>query len=238
MDTQALRAADRAHVWHPFTQMRAGSREEPPIIERGEGCDALRHRRQRLPRRRLVAVVQRPRPPPPARSTPRCARSSTASRTRRCSGSAHPPAIELAPAAASASRPPGLSRVFYSDNGSTAVEVALKMAFQYWQHARRSRSAPSSSACATSYHGDTLGSVSVGGIDLFHDAVPAAAVRRAAWPSPATPRDMARILAEHGDRDRRGDRRAAGAGRGGHARPPAGLPARGARAVRRATACC
>ncbi|HYU61702.1 MAG TPA: aminotransferase class III-fold pyridoxal phosphate-dependent enzyme, partial [Solirubrobacterales bacterium] len=60
---------------------------------------------------------------------------------------------------------------FYSDSGSAAVEVALKMAFQYWQqrggqHARRT-----SFLCLTdAYHGDTLGSVSVGGIDLFHDA--------------------------------------------------------------------
>ena len=67
--------------------------------------------------------------------------------------------------------PPGLSRVFYSESGSTAVEIALKMAFQYWQqrggqHRRRT----SFVALAEGYHGDTLGSVSVGGIDLFHGA--------------------------------------------------------------------
>jgi adenosylmethionine-8-amino-7-oxononanoate aminotransferase len=67
--------------------------------------------------------------------------------------------------------PPGLSRVFYSESGSTAVEIALKMAFQYWQqrggqHRRRT----SYVSLTGGYHGDTLGSVSVGGIDLFHGA--------------------------------------------------------------------
>ncbi len=65
--------------------------------------------------------------------------------------------------------PPGLSRVFYSDSGSSATEIALKMAFQYWrqrggQHARRTGFVSLRGA----YHGDTLGAVSVGGIDAFH----------------------------------------------------------------------
>ena len=67
--------------------------------------------------------------------------------------------------------PPGLSRVFYSDSGSTATEVALKMAFQYWQqrggqHTRRT----SFVSLRDAYHGDTVGAVSVGGIDMFHAA--------------------------------------------------------------------
>ena len=62
-----------------------------------------------------------------------------------------------------------LSRVFYSDSGSTAVEVALKMAFQYWQQAGKPQPARTKFVCLeNSYHGDTVGSVSVGGIDLFH----------------------------------------------------------------------
>jgi len=83
-------------------------------------------------------------------------------------GLSHAPAIELA-AALVRRAPRGLNRVFYSDNGSTAVEVALKMAFQYWQltgkAGRRKRLFIS---FANAYHGDTLGAVSVGGIDLFH----------------------------------------------------------------------
>lgn len=63
--------------------------------------------------------------------------------------------------------PPGLNKVFYSDDGSTAVEVAIKMAFQYWQH----KGKPDKRkfiALDQAYHGDTVGTVSVGGIDLFH----------------------------------------------------------------------
>ncbi|HNY69836.1 MAG TPA: adenosylmethionine--8-amino-7-oxononanoate transaminase, partial [Syntrophorhabdus sp.] len=63
--------------------------------------------------------------------------------------------------------PKGLSKVFYSDNGSTSVEIALKMAYQYWQQKgekRRKRFI----AFTNAYHGDTIGAVSVGGIDLFH----------------------------------------------------------------------
>jgi adenosylmethionine-8-amino-7-oxononanoate aminotransferase len=56
--------------------------------------------------------------------------------------------------------------VFYSDNGSTAVEIAIKMAYQYWQNTGQNKT--SLVHLSNSYHGDTLGSVSVGGIDLFH----------------------------------------------------------------------
>ena len=62
--------------------------------------------------------------------------------------------------------PPGLTRVFYSDSGSTAVEVALKMAFQWW--AQRGEPRSGFICLENAYHGDTVGSVSVGGIELFH----------------------------------------------------------------------
>src|SRR5436853_4677092 len=81
-------------------------------------------------------------------------------------GLSHRPAIELARRLVEIA-PPGLTRVFYSDSGSTATEIAVKMAFQYWQQqggeaARRTRFV----ALRDSYHGDTIGSVSLGGIDL------------------------------------------------------------------------
>jgi adenosylmethionine-8-amino-7-oxononanoate transaminase len=83
-------------------------------------------------------------------------------------GVSHPPAIDLAKALVRIA-PQGLTKVFYSDNGSTAVEVALKMAFQYWQQrGGRFRRKTRFVAFEESYHGDTLGAVSVGGIDLFH----------------------------------------------------------------------
>jgi len=64
--------------------------------------------------------------------------------------------------------PPGLCKVFYSDNGSTAVEIGIKMAFQYWQHKGKSEKTRFISF-RNAYHGDTIGAVSVGGIDIFHE---------------------------------------------------------------------
>lgn len=83
-------------------------------------------------------------------------------------GLSNPPAIRLARELVRLA-PKGLTRVFYSDNGSTAVEVALKMAVQYWQQ-RRPNAGPKTSFLhlKQAYHGDTLGAVSVGNIELFH----------------------------------------------------------------------
>ncbi len=83
-------------------------------------------------------------------------------------GLTHPAAIQLARRLVDLA-PTGLTRCFYSDSGSTATEIAVKMAFQYWHQrggegARRTRFI----ALRDAYHGDTIGSVSVGGIDLFH----------------------------------------------------------------------
>jgi adenosylmethionine-8-amino-7-oxononanoate aminotransferase len=83
-------------------------------------------------------------------------------------GLSNPPAIQLAKELVEIA-PPGLQKVFYSDSGSTAVEISLKMAFQYWQ--QRSDPKPNKTrflSMTNGYHGDTLGAVSVGGIDLFH----------------------------------------------------------------------
>ena len=112
-------------------------------------------------------------------------------------GLSHPGAAELAARLVEIA-PPGLARVFYSDSGSTAIEIALKMAFQYWQqrggqHARRT----SFVHLRDAYHGDTIGSVSVGGIDLFH-----AAYRPLLFDDPRRRarrrrRDLERVLAAH-----------------------------------------
>src|SRR6185503_14153792 len=80
--------------------------------------------------------------------------------------------------------PKNLSRVFYSDSGSEAVEIALKMAFQYWQqtgHPKKKKFARLGEA----YHGDTLGSVSVGGIQLFHQVYQPLLFETFEIPSPA-----------------------------------------------------
>ena len=85
-------------------------------------------------------------------------------------GLTHPPAADLAARLVEIA-PPGLNRVFYSDSGSTATEIALKMAFQYWQQQGGEPAKRTSYVCLRdAYHGDTIGAVSVGGIDLFHAA--------------------------------------------------------------------
>ncbi len=127
-----------------------------------------RRRRAPLPRRRLLAVVQRPRPSPPRDRRRRVREQLDRVAHSTMLGLSHPGAAELAARLVELA-PPGLTRVFYSDSGSTAVEIALKMAFQYrqqrgGQHARRT----SFVHLRDAYHGDTIGSVSVGGIDLFH----------------------------------------------------------------------
>src|SRR5690349_13750483 len=195
MDTEALRAADRAHVWHPFTQMRGWQSEDAPIIERGEGsllfdtdgnayidgvsslwCNVHGHRHPALD----AAVRDQ---------LDRVAHSTML-------GLSHPPAVELA-AKLLAVAPAGLSRVFYSDSGSTAVEVALKMAFQWWQ--LRGETQRTAFVCLeNAYHGDTVGSVSVGGIELFHSMY--APLLFEAHRARAGDADhLAALLAEHGD---------------------------------------
>ncbi len=111
-------------------------------------------------------------------------------------GLSHPGAAELAARLVELA-PPGLSRVFYSESGSTATEIALKMAFQYQQqrggqHRRRT----SFVHLRDAYHGDTIGSVSVGGIDLFHSTYrPLLFHTHAVEPGDAA--DLERVLAAH-----------------------------------------
>jgi adenosylmethionine-8-amino-7-oxononanoate aminotransferase len=85
-------------------------------------------------------------------------------------GLTHPPATQLAARLVELA-PPGLSRVFYCDSGSAAAEVALKMAFQYWQQRGGQHRRRTAFVCLRdSYHGDTLGAMSVGGIGQFRGA--------------------------------------------------------------------
>ncbi|MCM8775203.1 MAG: adenosylmethionine--8-amino-7-oxononanoate transaminase [Candidatus Omnitrophica bacterium] len=126
-------------------------------------------------------------------------------------GLSNPPAIELAEQLIHRA-PAGLTRVFYSDSGSEAVEVAVKMAFQYWQHRGHPKKVKFA-RLTNAYHGDTLGAVSLGGIDLFHhlfqpllfDTYAVPSPYRYRWPSgddPERVKDealsaMERVLSEH-----------------------------------------
>ena len=111
-------------------------------------------------------------------------------------GLSHPGAAELAARLVDIA-PAELSRVFYSDSGSTAVEVALKMSFQYWQHRGGQHVRKTSFICLEeAYHGDTIGSVSVGGMPLFHSTFEPL-LFEAHRAKPGDIEDMARLLARH-----------------------------------------
>jgi adenosylmethionine-8-amino-7-oxononanoate aminotransferase len=186
---------DHDHLWHPFTQQRDWCEEEPLVIERAEGSHLI----ATDGRRYLDAVsslwcnVHGHRHPGIDRAV-RDQLDKVAHSTML--GLSHPGAAELAARLVDLA-PPGLSRVFYSDSGSTATEIALKMAFQFQrqrggQHVRRT----SFVHLRDAYHGDTIGSVSVGGIGLFHATYrPLLFQTHAAEPGDAA--DLERVLAMH-----------------------------------------
>ena len=189
-----LEEADKKYVWHPFTQMREWEAQTPIIITEGQDCfikdiygrwyldgvsslwvNIFGHRKKEIDdaitdqlgkiahstmlglsnapaielAEKLIGIVQKP-------------------------GEALSPHLPLVKAGTeggdSSSFTPhaALTKVFYSDNGSTAVEIALKMAFQYWKH-RGFTGKNSFLSLNNAYHGDTLGAVSVGGVDIFHN---------------------------------------------------------------------
>jgi adenosylmethionine-8-amino-7-oxononanoate aminotransferase len=161
--TDRLAAWDRDHVWHAFTQMQE---YEPLLIESGQGawlvdtagnryldgsasmwCNVHGHRHPRLD-----AAL--------AAQTARVAHTTNL-------GLSNPTTIEFARRLVEVA-PPGLEKVFFSGDGSSAIEAALKMAFQFWLQAapaqpRRTRFV----AIGEAYHGDTLGAIGVGGVDRF-----------------------------------------------------------------------
>ncbi|MCW5787252.1 MAG: adenosylmethionine--8-amino-7-oxononanoate transaminase [Nitrospira sp.] len=158
---------DHRYLWHPFTQMEEWEAETPLIIEKGKGSYLIdTEGRKYLDGTSSIWVnLHGHRHPHLDRALTRQLRQIAHSTFL---GLTNPPAIRLARALIRLA-PKGLQRVFYSDNGSTAVEVALKMAVQYWQQIRPTAGPKQSFAhLKMAYHGDTIGSVSVGNIELFH----------------------------------------------------------------------
>lgn len=189
-----LAALDRRYLWHPFTQQHGWQGEDAPIIERASGCevydidgrayiDGVSSLWCNVHGHRHPAIDQAIRD-----QLDRVAHSTML-------GLSHEPAIRLAQRLVEIA-PPGLRRVFYSDSGSTATEIAVKIAYQHWQQA----GAPGRTKFVSlreAYHGDTIGSVSVGGIDLFHDTYrPLLFETFKAEPGDAAA--MERLLGEHG----------------------------------------
>ncbi len=157
--------ADRRYLWHPFTQAEEWEAYEPIVVERADGfflvdtegrryldgvssiwCNVHGHGHPRITRAMHDQLD-------------RVAHSTLL-------GLSHTPAIELARRLVELTPEP-LSRVFFSDSGSTAVEVAVRMAFQYWRQVGRGERTRFITL-TDAYHGDTLGSVSLGYSEPFH----------------------------------------------------------------------
>jgi adenosylmethionine-8-amino-7-oxononanoate aminotransferase len=163
-----LAALDQAHVWHPFTQMQDWLKEDPLVITRAQGSTLFDAEGQSYLDgvSSLWTTVH-------GHSHPRLVQAlKDQAETLDHStllGLANGPSIEFAAALVQAA-PKGLRKVFYSDSGSTAMEIALKIAFQYW--ANQGGAAAKKQGFITlseAYHGDSIGAVSLGGIDLFHE---------------------------------------------------------------------
>ena len=163
--TKKLIELDKKYLWHPFTQMADWLKSEPVIIDSAEGfylidtegnryidgisslwCNVHGHRVKKIDDA-IKAQIEKV-----SHST--------------LLGLGQTKSIELAEKLVRIT-PPSLQKVFYSDSGATAVEIALKMAYQYFQNTGK-RKRTKFIALESSYHGDTLGSVSVGGIKTFH----------------------------------------------------------------------
>ena len=152
-------------LWHPFTQMKLWPGEPPLVITRAEGnwlYDA-QGRRYFDGVSSLWVTVHGHNHPVINRAIREQLQELDHSTLL---GLTHPPAARLAAELVELA-PAGLRRCFYSECGSAAVEIALKIAYQFWQQSGRPEK-KTFVALAGAYHGDTLGAVSVGGIDLFH----------------------------------------------------------------------
>ncbi len=173
--------ADRHTLWHPFTQMKEYARETPLIIEEGKGAwlkdmqgrwylDGVSSIWLTVHGHRKPAIDKAIR-----RQLDKVAHSTLL-------GISNIPAIELAAKLAHIA-PRGLNHVFYSDSGSEAVEIALKMAFQYWHHRGQTRKKLFVSL-DNAYHGDTVGAMSVGHMGLFHALFRSMMFKTLSIPSP------------------------------------------------------
>lgn len=165
IDTSTIQRYDLDYVWHPFTQHTVWNTRQPLVIVAGQGeflidadgkryidgissmwCNVHGHRHPAVD----TAIKDQ---------LDRIAHTTLLGLTHPLAATLAKRLVEIAP--------PGLSKVFYSDDGSTAVEVAIKMAYAYWHH----KGAPQRRkfvALRNAYHGDTIGAVSVGCVDVFH----------------------------------------------------------------------
>ncbi len=176
--TDPVARLDHAHVWHPFTQMRDWLRQEPVVLMRGRGARLwAADGREYLDANSSIWTNLH------GHHHPRINRAIT----RQLAQVAHTSALGLASEPASrlaaeliaatrvrrplpAVRKPALTKVFFSDDGSTAIETALKLTYEYARRTRGPDHKPRFLSMQGAYHGDTVGAVSVGHISLFHAA--------------------------------------------------------------------
>ncbi len=165
-DKKLLEQWDKEYFWHPFTQMKVYKEEENIIVERGEGnyiydiygkkyldgvsslwCNVHGHNHPKLNK----AVIEQ---------TKKIAHFTTL-------GASNVPAIKFAKRLVDIT-PERLNKVFYSEDGAEAMEIAVKIAYHYW-HNKGEKTKNKFVTLSEAYHGDTIGSVSVGGISIFHE---------------------------------------------------------------------
>ena len=164
-DPATLAAWDHGHLWHPFTQMADWLDEEPLVIAEAEGCTLVdTHGRRYLDGVSSLWCNVHGHRHPTLDAAVRGQLDRVAHSTLL--GLANVPSIELAEALVAVA-PPGLTRVFYSDAGATAVEAALRIALQY-QQLRGETQRVRLASLVEAYHGDTLGAVGVGYSETFH----------------------------------------------------------------------
>jgi adenosylmethionine-8-amino-7-oxononanoate aminotransferase len=213
MDTAELRRLDKRHLWHPFTHMKQWLDDEPLVITAAEGMylidsdgnrylDGVSSLWCNVHGHHVAAIDQAIR-----RQLGRVAHSTML-------GLANEPAVVLADRLMRLV-PPGLSRVFYSDSGATATEIAFKLAAQFWFNLGQPQRTEFI-GFTEAYHGDTFGAMSVGRTAAFHrpyfpmlfkvHAAPSPFVYRSAWPTdPGAVRrqclaELEAILREHGSK--------------------------------------
>ncbi len=169
MTTRELAELDKAILWHPFTPMRewTAPAHEPLVLARGRGAWVWdRDGRAWLDGNSSIWTNIHGHGHPKLLAALR----EQAERVAHTSflGFTNEPAIRLAAALVALCAPSALARVFYTDDGSTAIECALKMTVQFWQQSGRPQRREFL-AFDHAYHGDTFGAASLGGIPLFHE---------------------------------------------------------------------
>ncbi|MDD3374471.1 MAG: adenosylmethionine--8-amino-7-oxononanoate transaminase [Candidatus Omnitrophica bacterium] len=182
VSVEKFESDDKEYIWHPFTQMQDWLKANPLIVESAKGCylKDIKGKRYLDGVSSLWVNVHGHQKKEVDQAIEKQLKKVSHSTLL---GLSNVPAVNLAKRLISIA-PKGLKKVFYSDSGSTAVEIAIKMAYQYWQNIGKTKKA-NIIHLAHSYHGDTLGSVSIGGIDLFHKVYRDLIFKTIKWPTPS-----------------------------------------------------